>query len=132
MTSIGITEKDRFEGKAAEHNSTFLKRLDSQLQFTAREGAEIVLHAALLRREDAKPGELVLPYFYGFSFFINGSNEVHGLIPHSIKSVANIVYEHLFQKLTYKRKHVWVCPASVESRDVRFQVQFKEKYLKGL
>lgn len=125
-------EADRLKGVTGDHDSTFLKRIDSKLQLTAREGAEVVLDAALLKKGDAKPGDLVLPYFYGFASLVTEQSPVSKLVPHWLKIVLSIGYERLFQRMTYKPNHVWVCPASVESRDEQFQKKVKELYLRDL
>ena len=115
-----------------DHDSTPLKRIHSKLQLTAREGAEVVLSAALLTRDNVKPGDFVLPYFYGFASLVTEQNPISKFVPYWLRLGLSIVYEHLLQRLTYTQNHVWVCPASVESRDEQFQNKLKELYFKDL
>ena len=122
-------EKDRLDGKVPNHDTTLLQSLHSKLQFTSRQGAEVVLNAALLGREEVYPGEFVLPYFFGFSSIVSGGNSTNELVPYWMKVTTTIAYEQYLQTMTYKKGHMWVCPASVESRDMTLQHRFREVYL---
>jgi hypothetical protein len=134
LTSFSLGDKHRSNVSNAVNweDSSARPWIERTLQFTARQGAEIVLDAALLRKDDVKPGEFVLPYFYGFSRLIQGGNQTKSIIPHPVKVATSILYEHLFQKMTYKKRYVWICPASVESRNHVNQRRLKERFLKRM
>jgi hypothetical protein len=123
LTTIALSESDRAQGKTMQ---TELGTVPNLLQFTSQQGAEVVLNAALLKQDEVHIGEFVLPYFYGFASLV--SSAYHHWIPHSIRVVVTISYEHLFQKMTYQHGRVWVCPASIESRSTTLQQQVRDLY----
>jgi hypothetical protein len=96
------------------------------LFFKTEEGAEPVLAAALLKNE-VKPNEFVLPYFY----FLAESSIMklnNPFIPTALRILLSGPIIEPFERATYVKDHVWVCPASVDSKDEAFQEKVRAKF----
>jgi len=121
-----ITVKDSERDEKDHVDSPYPSLFQNTFQFTSEEGADIVLGAAFLPKGEVKPGEFVLPYWFGFtdSFYMKYS-------PHYIKTVVNIAYEQWLQRMTYRKGKLWICPAATETRDAGFQSKVKQLYLGG-
>jgi NAD(P)-dependent dehydrogenase (short-subunit alcohol dehydrogenase family) len=122
LTHIDVKPSQR--DSVNEVPSAFPPLFRNWFQLTSQQGAEVVLNSAFIPRDEIKVGEFVLPYFFGFTDSLYMKNT-----PHKVKAVLNIWYEQFLQKLTYKKGHLWICPASMESRDESFQKQVNKKYL---
>ena len=129
-TFIDVKDSDRDKNpeQLLEGSSIIPRALRNTFQFTSAEGAEIVLNAAFLPASvSVAPGEFVLPYWFGFpdSWYMRYA-------PHPVKTVLNIAYEQWLQRLTYRKDHLWICPAATETRDESFQASVKSLYLQDV
>ena len=93
--------------------------------FSSEEGAQVTLDAAWLEPDQIKIGEMAFPYHFGASS--------SWLLSQTSLDVPKVIFNTFvepFQKLTYERGHLWICPTSVASRDEGYQQQLKETYFR--
>jgi len=97
------------------------------LQYSPKNGALMVLASAFLE-EEPKVGEFVMPYWFDFA---NSWHLQSNWFSKITKAKLNMAIEHYFQQLTTVRDHLWICPASRESRNATIQTHFQHRYLSG-
>lgn len=118
IVSTAILNPKRHQGNVSsqlENNNYW------PVAFTSEQGADIVLQGAFLV-DKVKLGEFVLPYH-----FVLADYAPYYQASYTVRVLSAVAVE-VFQKLTYRENHLYICPVSQDARSPHLQEMVRRKY----